>query len=432
MNADRFLTHSLRDPRLTRILAAAIEAVEPGRIVRQHLGKTLLPTYERVFLLGIGKAAEPMTIAAAVFFENYNDALIITKQTLGKEEGTFSSKVQEQIRVMEAGHPIPDVRSLVAGQAVLDFVSPLGENDLLVCLISGGGSALVAAPRDGLTLADVQSLTSSMLNAGATIDELNIIRRQLDHLKGGGLAGATKAKIISIILSDVIGDHLSTIASGLTVPNNTDGGKALSILKKYGIENRVSNLILKMIPQKGSTDNSLFDRVQNVIVANNNSAAQAARQQAQTEGISSEIIDTNLQGEARMAGKQLAELLQSRTQLKQHPFCLISGGETTVTIHGNGKGGRNQELALAAVDILNNSQNAMLVSLATDGNDGPTDAAGAVVTGETYQRSERLGMKAADYLARNDAYPYFDALGDLLKPGYTGTNVNDLIFLFGL
>jgi glycerate 2-kinase len=432
MEADRFLTYSLRDARLTRILAAAINAVEPGKIVRQHLLKTTLPPHDRLYLLGIGKAAEPMTIAAAGLLERFESALIITKKTLGNIEDLSSSKVRARITIMEAGHPIPDERSLAAGGAVLDFVSRLTEHDLLVCLISGGGSALVSAPRHGVSLSDAQALTASMLDRGATIEELNALRRQIDFLKGGGLVQATRARVISLILSDVIGDDLATIASGLTTYGSGNNAQALSILKKYGMEGQVSNTTLNLIAKRPISDAAKSERVQNIIVGNNNLAAQGAKKQVQMEGLSAEIIDTDLHGEARLIGRQLAELLQTRVQQNRHPFCLISGGETTVTIQANGKGGRNQELALAAVETLNHSQNALLVALATDGNDGPTDAAGAVVTGETFRRSRELGLDSVEYLARNDSYVFFDTLGDLLKPGYTGTNVNDLIFLFGL
>ena len=295
---------------------------------------------------------------------------------------------------MESGHPIPDERSLAAGQAALDFVSNLRKSDLLVCLISGGGSALVAAPRQGITLADIQSQTSNLLASGATINEINALRRQLDRIKGGGLARATKAKVIGLILSDVIGNSLETIASGLTV------------------------------------DPALGTHVQNSIIGDIHVAAQAAVEQAITEGFDSEILGLQIKGEARKVGSHFAKRLKEEKQKRKNPFCLIAGGETTVTFHGNGKGGRNQELALAAVDELSNIENILLIALATDGDDGPTDAAGAAVNGETRQRAERLGMSASDYLSRNDAYSFFDPLNDLIKCGYTGTNVNDLVFLF--
>jgi glycerate 2-kinase len=387
MDANRFLTHSLHDPRVARILAAAIEAVEPGKLVQEYLHKTDFPKYERIFLLGIGKASEAMTQAAADFFNNFADALIITKHA--------SSATRERTTVIESGHPIPDERSLAAGKAALDFVSNLNENDLLVCLISGGGSALVAVPREGTTLEEIQSKTSSLLASGATIHEINALRRQVDRIKGGGLARTTKAKIVSLILSDVIGNPLETIASGLTF------------------------------------DPSLEARVQNNIIGDIRVAAQAAQRQAITEGFDSDILDLQIKGEAGAVGLQLAKKLKEERGKRNQPFCLITGGETTVTITGKGKGGRNQELALAAVDELSSVKNILLVSLASDGDDGPTDAAGAAVNGETRQMAERLGMSASDHLSRNDAYSFFNPLNDLIKCGYTGTNVNDLVFLFG-
>ncbi len=387
MDANRLLTRSLQDPRITRILAAALDAVEPSKLVRSYLQKADLPKHNRVFLLGIGKAAEPMTLAAADILNHFTNALIITKHASGQ--------TRERITVMEGGHPIPDERSLAAGQAVLDFVSKLDENDLLICSISGGGSALVTAPKEGITLAKIQAQTSKLLASGATINEINSLRRKLDRVKGGGLARATKAKVVSLILSDVIGNTLETIASGPTV------------------------------------DLLLGERVQNIIVGDLRAAAQAARDQAIFEGFDSDILDLEIKGEARNVGMSLAMALKDERRKKKTPFCLIAGGETTVTIKGGGKGGRNQELALAAVDELRGIENILLISLATDGDDGPTDAAGAVVNGESCQRAKKLGMSAPDYLSRNDAYNFFDPLDDLLKPGYTGTNVNDLTFLIG-
>jgi glycerate 2-kinase len=426
MDANRFLTHSLQDPRVTRILAAALDAVEPAKLVRDYLQKADLPKYDRVFLLGIGKAAEPMTVAAADILTHFADALIVTKHASGR---TFS-----RVTVMEGGHPIPDERSLAAGQAVFDFVSKLNENDLLICLISGGGSALVTLPYYGVSLENIQELTSILLACGATIDEINTFRRLFDKLKGGRLARATKAKVLSLILSDVPGDRLETIASGLTARDPTDQMTAIDILRKYDIEYKLPKAILGgIILQPSIIDDSIFQtRVQNIIVGNNRTAANAAKVQAEREGFYSEIIGLEIQGEARSVGEKLAETLFAVSGNRPGPFCLIAGGETTVTIKGNGKGGRNQELALAAVNPLRGVENILFISLATDGDDGPTDAAGAAVNGESYQRAKKLGMDASDYLSRNDAYNFFDPLDDLLKPGYTGTNVNDLVFLIGL
>jgi hydroxypyruvate reductase len=390
MDANRFMSYSLTDERVARILAAAIGAVEPGRLVREHLQTTELPKHERVFLLGIGKAAEAMTQAASEFFDEFSEGLVITKHTRGLCSG------QSAIIVMEGGHPIPDERSLRAGKAALDFVAQLNEDDLLICLISGGGSALVTAPKEGNSLEDIQAQTAKLLANGAAIHELNRMRCQMDHIKGGGLARATKAKAIGLILSDVIGNSLETIASGLTV------------------------------------DPSSGNRVQNFIVGDIRTAAQAAQQRAVSEGFDSRILDLQVQGEAREAGLRMAKRLKEERRKKHKPFCLIAGGETTVTLQGNGKGGRNQELALAAVDELSGTDKILLISLATDGDDGPTEAAGAVANGATRQRAESLGISAADHLARNNAYNFFRPLNDLIQCGYTGTNVNDLIFLVGL
>jgi glycerate 2-kinase len=438
MQWERFRTVSLTDPRLVRVLEASITAVDPGKLVSKALNRTDLPRHDRVYLLGLGKAAEAMTLAAAAILSDFSAALIITKHASAQGLGGDESRPVDvqlsnagQIRIMEAGHPIPDDRSVVAGHAALDFVSQIGASDLLVCLISGGGSALATVPVRGIALADLQGLTSSLLASGATIDEINVLRRQLDRVKGGGLAAATPAAIVSLILSDVPDDRLEAIASGPTVPNPTTSGDAQEILRKYaidplpairralGIESPIKRIVLR-------------GRVQNHVIANNRLAVTAAARRAQMEGIHTEVLERTLRGEARQVGVELAGRLSPLLVAGPRPRCLVAGGETTVTVTGNGKGGRNQELALAAVSELAGFERAVLVSLATDGEDGPTDAAGAVVTGQTRKRAEELGMRADEYMRDNDAYPFFDALGDLLRTGPTGTNVNDLVLLFCL
>jgi len=429
MDANRFATHSLKDPRVLRILSAALDAVDPYKAVQKHLPNL----FGRVYGLAIGKASIPMLTALAEATP-LSGALAISKHA--SSASSPLSATPNLFPVFLGSHPIPDSRSLEAGHRVLDFASALNEEDTLVCLISGGGSALVTAPYDGITLEDMQALTALLLACGARIDEINTIRRHLDRVKGGGLARATKAKIISLILSDVIGNPLEAIASGPTVPNPTTNTDAMKILKKYKIEDQVSNSIIKTL----ESDSLLLDsekqasrlQSQHLIIGDNRLAAQAALEQAQREGIHAEILTNELQGEAREVGFDLAHRLRVSTKTIMRPFCLIAGGETTVTIRGNGKGGRNQELALAAVNELKDLENVMLVALATDGDDGPTDAAGAVVTGESAQRAESLGVDVAGHLSRNDAYVFFDALGDLIRSGPSGTNVNDLIFLLAL
>ena len=419
MNTESFKTHSLTDARIQRILSAALQAVDPAEAVRNHLPEVS----GNVYGLGVGKASTPMLTALTEAI-SLSGALAISKHASGLDRKLFT--------VLLGGHPIPNLDSLRAGERALEFVSTLKEEDTLICLISGGGSALMTAPYEGISLEDMQALTSLLLSCGARIDEINTLRRQLDRVKGGGLARATKAKVISLILSDVIGNPLEAIASGPTYPDPTTNENALAILRRYGIEEQVPDSILKFLESKNTSAQQLTIEAQNIVVGDNKLAAQSAMEQAQREGIDAEILTNSLQGEASKVGVMLAKQLRDEYIKRQRPFCLIAGGETTVTIKGDGKGGRNQELALAAVNELRGPENVMLVSLATDGEDGLTDAAGAVVTGETCQRGKMLGLGAEDFLSRNDSYHFFEKLGDLIWTGPSGTNVNDLVFLFAI
>jgi glycerate 2-kinase len=287
----------------------------------------------------------------------------------------------------------------------------------------------------GLSLEDMQALTSVLLTCGARIDEINTLRRHLDRVKGGGVARlANGATVVSLILSDVVGNPLEAIASGPTAPDPTTCAEALSILEEYHLEGKVPPAIFHSLthetPKPGDP---LFEKVQNVLAGSNLLAAQAALKQAQGEGFHPYLLRTDLQGEARQVAFELATLLRQAWQSgdpARRPACIVAGGETTVTLRGDGKGGRNTELALAAVSELAGFPGGMLVTLATDGEDGPTEAAGAVVTGETFRRARALGLDPAVYLERNDSYSFFEALDDLVKIGSTGTNVNDLTFLF--
>ncbi len=286
----------------------------------------------------------------------------------------------------------------------------------------------MAAPR--VPLADLQSLTFALLSCGARIDEINILRRHLDSLKGGGLARSAAsrgAQIISLVLSDVVDDSLETIASGPTAPDPTTCADALSIIQKYNLLNKISDSIISSLQETLKLEDPIFAKIQNTIVVSNQIALLAAQAQSAAEGFQVNVLHMALQGEARVVGREIALEFKESLQSIQRPFCLLAGGETTVTLKGNGKGGRNQELALAAVDVLSGADDVMLISIATDGEDGPTDAAGAVVTGASAHRAESLGMSAADYLSRNDAYTFFDNLNDLIRTGPSGTNVNDLV-----
>jgi glycerate 2-kinase len=442
VNPERLLTHTLqthpRGDAIARILAAALDSVEPGVVVSRFAsfdGRRLTiagKPYDingRVFALGIGKAAVAMTGSLAeILGARLAGGLAVTKHM---PESSASG-----MEIIEGGHPLPDERSLAAGERVEEFIKQLRADDLLICLISGGGSALVTAPRKGISLADMQAITTALLECGARIDEINTLRRQLDRLKGGGLARmAYPAQVISLILSDVVGNPLEAIASGPTVPDSTTSVDALNVLGRYGLTSHVPDSVLSVLQQASSeveTEKGSFGHVQNVIVGSNLIAAQAALRQAADEGFHPYLLRTDLQGEAREVARDLSIQLRWAGRMGDpvpRPACILAGGETTVTVRGDGRGGRNTELALAAVSELADFPDVMLVTLATDGEDGATDAAGAVVTGGTWRRGLELDLNPVEFLNRNDSYSYFNALDDLLKPGPTGTNVNDLAML---
>lgn len=439
MHPEKFLTSTLRNhpqgQRVARILASAIQAVEPAEAVRrfvQRRGNRLivadraydLEEIERIFILGFGKATQAMSRPVIELLADRTPrGLLIPKQA-------FASPLAG-IEIQVGGHPVPNSNSLAAGQKAIELVRQLDKNDLLICLISGGGSALVTAPQPGLTLENLQALTRQLLSCGARIDEINCLRRHLDQVKGGGLAQqAFPARVVSLILSDVVGNPLAAIASGPTAPDPSSRVDALGVLEKYGLTDLAPAAIrqaLENIPETPKPGDKLFGKVQNVLVGSNYLAAQAALEQARTEGFYTKFLGDAWQGEARDVAKIYCEQLKTSTE---RPLCIVVGGETTVTIRGKGLGGRNQELALAAAQELAGQENVLLVTLATDGEDGPTDAAGAVVSGETKQRAQAKGLDAHTYLDENNAYRFFEALDDLLKPGPSGTNVNDLTFLF--
>jgi hydroxypyruvate reductase len=421
---------------IQHILSACIDAVEPGNAIRRFVQREKnllfiddqkydLNEFDNVTVLGLGKATEAMSFALLdVLGSTPSRGLLIPKQAFASPASGFT--------VLPGGHPVPTEASVRAGNAAFDLASSLTERDLLICLISGGGSALMTSPQHGLHLADLQTLTKLLLACGARVDEINTLRRHLDRVKGGGIAKfANGARIASLILSDVVGNPLEAIASGPTAPDPSTREDALTILEKYDLLNKIPAVILGVLetaPETPKLNDPLFERVQNVLVGSNSLAAQAGLEMAKSLGFQTYFLGDTWQGEARNVAKELCGHFNLNYK---RPFCLIAGGETTVTLRGNGKGGRNQELALSAAIEMNGRENIMLITLATDGEDGPTDAAGAVVTGETRQRGGRLEVDAQALLSQNDAYSYFQALGDLIQPAPTGTNVNDLTFLFG-
>jgi hydroxypyruvate reductase len=323
-----------------------------------------------------------------------------------------------------------------------DLLAAVSGRDLVLAVISGGGSALLTLPAAGLTLADLQATTDLLLRCGARISELNAVRKHLSQIKGGGLARlAGQASIVSLILSDVVGDLLDVIASGPTAPDPTTFADAWAVLERYGLGEQVPEAVRERLlagcdgnlPDTPKPEDRLFERVHNVIVGSNRLAAEGAVGAAGAGGMNALLLSTFVEGEAREVAQvaaALAKELVSHDRPVPRPACLVWGGETTVKVRGNGLGGRNQELALAAAMAMEGLSNVVLVALGTDGTDGPTDAAGAVATGETVARGRALGLEPAAYLANNDSYHFFDGLCDLIRTGPTGTNVNDLLFIF--
>ena len=416
---------------IKQILASSIAAVDPYHAVTKHLNKYFekndLGKFNRIFVVGAGKAGFPMSRAVNDFF----DGQICKGQVTVKEGHNGGVSSIDNIRIVEASHPLPDQRGIKSTREIINILQETTKTDLVICLVSGGGPALLVSPKPGGSLEDIQKLTDQLLACGASIQEINTLRKQLDDVKGGGLAGfASPAEVITLILSDVVGDPLDMIASGPTVPNMQSPKEAIAVLEKYNLKPLLPKRVLASINTE-STPNADLSRtmISNILVGNNEMALKAAIKQAINFGFNTRILTNNLQGEASLIGRELAEkLIKSKSA---HPFMWVAGGETTVTLTGKGLGGRNQELALAAVEILDGSKDLALISLATDGGDGPTNAAGAIATSETYSKAKDLKMDPKSFLSDNDSYNFFAPLNDLIIPGPTQTNVNDLVFLFG-
>lgn len=452
-----FLVHSLHDhpegDKVASILAASLERVDPGRCVRDNMSRSAdrisfqgryidLSQVNRVLLVAFGKASLPMAQAAAELLgSDLSEGIVIAKEAPAAD----AQREPARCRVIRGGHPFPDQQSLQAGRAVMDLLQDTSPDDLVLFLISGGGSALLSMPAAGISLEEFKRVNEVLLACGANIGEINTVRKHISQVKGGQLAGAAApAEQISLVLSDVVGDPLDMIASGPTVPDTTTFEDALQVIETYHLERDVPSSVLAhlkngtlgRLPDTPKPGDQGFERSTTLIIGNNLLAARAGIEQAQEAGFHALHLTSRYQGEARTIGSFMAGVLQQMAETGDplpRPACLVAGGEATVTLEKDaetGLGGRNQEIALSAVRPLAGVEDAALVAFASDGNDGPTDAAGAVATGETYQRGRSLGLHAADYLKRHDAYHYFEALDDLLMPGLTETNVNDLVFLF--
>jgi glycerate 2-kinase len=450
---------SLLDPRLIKsgksreqrekvlpILSTALEAVDPIYAIMRHVsleGEKLrigqrfydLSKYRNICIIGGGKAGGSMALAMEeILGERLTAGLINTKYGYLAET--------EVVRINEAGHPIPDAAGMSGAREIVELATRAAEDDLVICLISGGGSALMTLPVEGITLADMESLTSALLRCGATINEINAIRKHLSQIKGGNLSRlAYPAEVVSLILSDVVGNPLDVIASGPTVPDSSTFDQAYGTVERYGLLDELPSSVVQhlsqgkkgIIPETPKDGDRIFAKTYNLVIASNEVAARAAIDKAEVVGFSTMLLSTFVEGEAREVAhifSAIAREILHSGQPVSRPACVVTGGETTVTIRGEGMGGRNQELALAAAIQIEGLDEAMIVTLATDGTDGPTDAAGAIADGSTLRRAREKGLSATEYLTNNDSYHFFEALGDLIITGPTNTNVNDLTFVF--
>ncbi len=335
-------------------------------------------------------------------------------------------------------HPVPDEAGLEGTRKMLDLVEGATADDLVICLISGGGSSMMPSPRGGISLSDKRQLTDVLLKSGATITEINTVRKHISEFKGGWLAKkAYPATVLNLILSDVVGDPLDFIASGPTVPDSTTFSDAIAVLRKHDLWNKVPTSVVKvlsdgekgLIPETPKADDESFKKVCNVIVGNNRFASQAACTELKSAGLNTLLLTSMLEGEARYVGIVFSSILREISVSNnpvQKPGVVVVGGETTVTVTGKGKGGRNQEIALAAAMKIGDMDGVVVASLTTDGIDGPTDAAGAIVDGKTLSRAKKLGLSPERFLANNDSYSFFSEIRDLIFTGPTGTNVNDI------
>jgi glycerate 2-kinase len=415
--------------------ADAAEAVSrhfkvAGEVLDIHGRSYLLKRYRKIFVIGAGKGSAQMLRALEDLLGNcFYDGIIIVKYGY--------SVPARKIAVVEAGHPIPDETGLRATEQLIGLLRQTTSEDLVLCLISGGGSALLTSPAETVSFHEKQEMTETLLRCGAPIHEINTIRKHISKVKGGRLAGlAYPSALISLILSDVVGDSVSTIASGPTAPDLSTFSECQLIVDKYDLRNKIARSIATLI-EKGrrreiaetpKAGNPIFDSVLNVIVGNNRLALLAAKKQAEILGYTVTILEDFAEGEAVNIAVAHAALAKRLYALKDssRPACIISGGEATVTLRGNGLGGRNQEFALAASIEIDGLNSLVALSGGTDGTDGPTDAAGGIVDGGTVRRGQDQGLDAREYLTRNDSYHFLRTTGDLLVTGPTFTNVMDL------
>jgi glycerate 2-kinase len=424
------------------VFQAGLEAVNPIHAIKKHVTHQddrlivgdqdyNLAEYDGIYVIGTGKASAAMAQAVEELLgERLKGGVVNVKYG--------HSFPLNKIKVNEAGHPVPDEAGFHGTEEIIQLLKKTEKNDLVLFLISGGGSALLPYPAEGVTLEEKQQVTKCLLEVGACIHEINAVRKHLSRVKGGRLAKlAHPSTLISLVLSDVIGDDLDTIASGPTVPDSSTFDDCLKIIEKYQMGEKIPVSVVEFLEKgaRGEAEETpkagdpAFQRTQNLVIASNILAVQGAKRKAEELGYSSLILSTFVEGEtkevARVHAAVAKEILQTGNPVPR-PACVISGGETTVTIRGKGLGGRNQEFVLAAAIDIDGLENVVILSGGTDGTDGPTDAAGAIADGMTKNRALEKGMNAEQYLRENNSYNFFEPLGDLLITGPTHTNVMDL------
>jgi hydroxypyruvate reductase len=430
------------------VFRAGLEAVDPYEATKRALrlsGEELLvgercyrlKDFKRIVVVGAGKAGAPMAQAVEeVVGERLEGGLIVVKYD-------YTTPLKK-VKLIEGGHPIPDEAGQHGAEELLEIVNGLGKDDLVFCLISGGGSALLPAPVRGVGLAEKQETTMIFLESGASIHEINAIRKHLSRIKGGLLAkAAAPATMITLILSDVIGDNLDVIASGPTVGDRSTFSDCLRVIEKYKLNDRIPSAVMTHLrkgaegtaPETPKPDDSVFRTGLNLIVGSNMQCLEAAERKAKEMGYQTLILSSLVEGEtrevAKVHGAILKEIIRTGKPFAP-PACIISGGETTVTIRGKGKGGRNQEFTLACGLEIAGWEGAAVFSAGTDGTDGPTDAAGAFADWKMVESAKALGLDPSVALLENDAYPFFERLGDLIITGPTNTNVMDIRILIAV
>ncbi len=416
------------------IWATAVAAVDPARLVREALARDPLPTAPRLLVVGAGKAGAAMAAGLEAALPDRLDTII---GLVNVPTGTQAALSRVRLHAARpAGVNEPTAAGVAGAEEMLRLLASAEPDDVAVCLLSGGGSALLPAPADGVTLADKLAVTRLLHRSGATIDEMNCVRKHLSRVKGGRLAAAFRGKLLlTLVVSDVVGDPLDVIASGPTAPDPTMFADAAAVLTRYGLTERVPASVNELLARgESETRKELPPHVVNRVIGSNRLALDAAARAAETLGYRVLDLGAFVEGETAAVATAVAGVVRSiRRDAKPlpPPACILIGGETTVTLgESPGRGGRNQEFVLALLQKLAATPGGLagvtVLSGGTDGEDGPTDAAGAVADADTLTRAAALGLDAADALRRHDAYPFFVATGDLLAPGLTGTNVMDV------